>query len=58
MPQTNNTTAALNDETTTRVTSARSFYRTTPARDRIMLVPVNEDPLLEKEAECCSRATD
>ena len=61
MPQKNATTAVKNDETTTRVTSARSFYRNGLAtRDprTVSLVPSNNDPLLEKESDCCSRATD
>jgi hypothetical protein len=58
MPQKNTTPAVKNDETTTRVTSARSFYRTLPAQNRVMLVPANADPLLDKESDCCSRATD
>lgn len=40
-----------------RVTSARSFYRTSTAK-KMAMVPELQDNLLLKEKECCSRATD
>lgn len=63
MPQKNivNGNAAIkNDDSHTRVTSARSLYRhMTPAK-KVTLVPGADIPgaLLSKEEDCCSRATD
>lgn len=40
-----------------RITTARSFYRNT-VKKMSLVPPAAEDPLLRKEEDCCSRATD
>lgn len=65
MPQKSATTAntvRTEEDSQTRVTSARSFYRNVLASSKSqkisVLKPVQGDDLLSKEHECCSRATD
>lgn len=47
------------EDTQTRVTTARSFYRTVLKSHKISVVkPESNDDLHAKEHDCCSRATD